>query len=143
MNKDIFVALAAVGWADGQLDSDEADAIVRAAVDAGLELDAIEEIERATKERVEIQSLDRTGLSKQDRLFVYAIACWIAQLDGTTTEEEARALARLGDALGIPERPRFVAEKLAKEIAQLPEGDRPARYDLARLHASIGERLKT
>ena len=35
-----------------------------------------------------------------------------------------------------------VAEKLAKEVAALPEGDRPARYDLAKLYARIGDRLK-
>jgi hypothetical protein len=39
------VALSAVGWADGRLDADEA---AGAAVDMGLELDEIEEIERAS-----------------------------------------------------------------------------------------------
>lgn len=142
LNKDIFVALAAVAWADGQLDPDEADAIVRAAVDCGLELDEITEIESATKERIDLGTVDRTGLSKQDRLFVYAVACWIVQLDGTVTEDEQRTLTALGEKLGVPERPRRVAEKLAKEIASLPEGDRPARYDLAQLHARIGDRLQ-
>ena len=36
-NKDVFIALAAVAWADGTLDPDEADAIVRAAVDEYLD----------------------------------------------------------------------------------------------------------
>lgn len=142
LNRDIFLALAAIGWADGRLDPDEADAIVRAAVEAGLELDAIEEIESATRERVDLGAIDRSQMSKEDRLFVYGIACWIARLDGQVTEEESGALSALGERLGIPERTRAVAESIARDIAQLPEGDRPARYDLLKLRETLGERLK-
>lgn len=142
LNRDIFLALAAIAWADGRLDPDEADAIVRAAAEAGLELDAIEEIEAATRERIDLGTIDRSPLSKEDRLFVYALACWIAKLDGQVTEEESAALAALGERLGVPERPRAAAESIAREIAQLPEGDRPARYDVVKLRQTIGERLK-
>lgn len=143
LNRDIFLALAAIAWADGRLDPDEADAIVRAAVEAGLELDAIEEIESATRERIDLGTVDRSALSKEDRLFVYALACWIARLDGEVTDEESAALGALGERLGVPERPRAHAESIAREIAALPEGDRPARYDLGKLRETIGERLKT
>ena len=142
LNRDIFLALAAIAWADGRLDPDEADAIVRAAVEAGLELEAIEEIESATRERIDLGTVDRSGLTKEDRLFVYALACWIARLDGEVTEEEGAALAALGERLGVPERPRRYAEGIAREIAELPEGDRPARYDVVKLRQTIGERLK-
>jgi len=142
LNRDVFMALAAIAWADGVLDQDEADAIVRAAVEAGLELDQIEEIETATRERIDMGTIDRSPLSKEDRLFVYAIACWIARLDGVIKDEEATALGALGERLGIPERPRAHAESIAREIAELPEGDRPARYDLLKLRETIGERLK-
>ena len=142
LNRDIFLALAAIAWADGRLDPDEADAIVRAAVEAGLELEAIEEIESATRERIDLGTVDRSRLGKEDRLFVYALACWIANLDGEVTDEESAALAALGERLGVPERPRAHAEAIAREIAELPEGDRPARYDVLRLRETIGERLK-
>jgi uncharacterized membrane protein YebE (DUF533 family) len=142
LNRDIFLALAAIAWADGRLDPDEADAIVRAAVEAGLELDQIEEIEAATRERIDLGTIDRSSLTKEDRLFVYAVACWIAKLDSEVTEEESAALAALAERLGIPERTRAAAETIAREIAELPEGDRPARYDLAKLRETIGERLK-
>jgi uncharacterized membrane protein YebE (DUF533 family) len=141
LNRDIFLALAAIAWADGRLDADEADAIVRAAVEAGLDLPAIEEIETATRERIDLGTVDRSTLSKQDRLFVYALACWIARLDGEVTEEESAALGTLGERLGVPERPRAHAEAIAREIATLPEGDRPARYDIVQLRETIGERL--
>jgi uncharacterized membrane protein YebE (DUF533 family) len=140
--RDIFVALAAIGWADGQLDSDEADAIVRAAADEGLSLEEIAAIEEATKQRIDLGAIDRSAMSKDDRLFVYAVACWIARLDGRVTPAENDALARLGERLGVPERPRVHAEAIAREIAEGPEGDRPARYDLAALRRTLGERLR-
>ncbi len=140
--RDVFVALAAIGWADGQLDPDEADAIVRAAVDEGLELDEIGEIEAATKKQIDLGAVDRATLSKEDRLFVYGIACWIARLDGKVTPEEASALSKLGERLGVPEKPRAAVEQIARDVAALPEGDRPARYDLAALRQKIGERLR-
>jgi uncharacterized membrane protein YebE (DUF533 family) len=142
LNKDVFIALAAVAWADGELDPEEADAIVRAAVDEGLELEEIAEIESVTRTKIDLGALDRSGLTKEDRLFVYAVACWIARIDGRVTESENAALESLGERLGIPERPRAAAEIVAREVAEMSEGDRPARYDLARVRALIGERLK-
>ncbi|MBX3184222.1 MAG: TerB family tellurite resistance protein [Polyangiaceae bacterium] len=142
LGRDVFIALAAVGWADGQLDAEEADAIVRTAIEEGLELDDIAEIEEATKEPLDIGVVDRKQLSKEDRLFVYAVASWMTRLDGVVHEGETQALAKLGDALKIPERPRFHADALAQEVAALPEGDRPSRYDLPALRALIGARLK-
>jgi uncharacterized membrane protein YebE (DUF533 family) len=142
LRKDVFVALSAVAWADGKLDPDEADAIVRAAVDEGLSLEEIAEIESSTKSKVDLGAIDRAGLSKEDRLFVYAVACWIARMDGQVTPEESAALAQLGEKLGVPERPRAHAEDVAKQVAAMPEGDRPARYDLAALRRILGERLR-
>ena len=141
LGKDVFVAIAAVAWADGHLDPEEADAIVRAAVEEGLELDAIADIEKATSKPVPIGELDRASLSKLDRLFVWAIARWVATIDGKVTAEEEESLKALGDRLGVPERPRAACEALVREVASLPDGDRPLRYDLARLRALIGDRL--
>jgi uncharacterized membrane protein YebE (DUF533 family) len=148
---DAFLALAAVAWADGRIDPDEADAIVRAAVEEGLPLEELESIEREVlafarrprdaRDAPDLSFLDRSGMTKQDRVFVYAVACWIAKLDGVVTPQESEALRLLGERLGIPDRLRARAEELALEIALLPEGDRPHRYDLAALRAKIGDRL--
>jgi uncharacterized membrane protein YebE (DUF533 family) len=143
LKRDVFVALAAIAWADGELDAEEADAIVRAAVDEGLELDEIAEIEKATSSKIDLGVIDRSGLTKEDRLFVYGVASWIARIDGKVTDEESTALATLAERLGIPERPRAAIEAISRDVAAMPEGDRPARYDLPKLRALIGERLKT
>jgi uncharacterized membrane protein YebE (DUF533 family) len=142
MQKDIFVALAAIAWADHELDPEEADAIVRAAAEEGLGLEDIAAIEAATRDPVDLAVVDRSGLSKEDRLFVYAVACWIARIDGRVTDEEADALAALGERLGIPDRARVHAERVARQVAQLPEGDRPARYDVSAVRRILGEKLR-
>jgi uncharacterized membrane protein YebE (DUF533 family) len=142
LGRDVFIALAAIGWADGKLDGEEADAIVRTALEEGLELEEIEEIENATKSPVEIGVIDRAKLSKEDRLFVYAIASWITRLDGTVDAKELDALLKLAEALKVPEGPRNAADRIAQDIALLPEGDRPSRYDLPKLRKVIAERLE-
>lgn len=140
--RDVFIALAAVGWADGQLDDDEAQAIVQTALREGLEFEEVAEIEKAVKERVELDEIDRRGLSKEDRLFVYAVASWMTRLDNVVTDDEKAALTKLGEALKVPERPREHADTIAQEIAELPKGDRPHRFDLRKLRTVISERLR-
>jgi uncharacterized membrane protein YebE (DUF533 family) len=142
LGRDVFIALAAIGWADGKLDADEADAIVRTAVDEGLEIEEIEEIEAATKSKVELGVIDKSGMSKADRLFVYAVAAWMTRLDGKRDEAEAAALDRLGTILRVPDRPREQADEIALAIADMPEGDRPAMMDLPKLRKTIAERLE-
>jgi tellurite resistance protein len=141
LGRDVYLALAAVGWADGRLDPDEADAIVRTALEEGLDLEVIQEIEAATKSKVEMGIIDRLTMSKSDRLYVYAVASWIARLDGVVTPEEQAALTQLGDALGVPEGPRHAADAVLAEVAALPAGDRPDRLDLLQLRATLEERL--
>ena len=141
LGRDIFIALAAVGWADGHLDPDEADAIVKTAIEQGLELDEIAEIEEATKSPVDLGEIDRRGMTKEDKLFVYAVASWMTWLDGEVTDSETDALGKLGDALKIPNKPREHADAIMREIAYQSEDIRPARYDLNALRELISERL--
>ncbi len=140
LGRDVYIALAAVGWADGQLDQEEADAIVRTALEEGLDIEEIAEIEEATKNPVDIGVIDRKNLSKEDRLFVYGVASWITRLDGVVTEGEQAALSKLGDALKVPEKPRSIVDGIAQDVANLSD-DRPARYDLLALRRIISERL--
>ena len=140
LGRDVYIALAAVGWAVGQLDLEEADAIVRTALEEGLELEDIAEIEEATKQPIDIGVIDRKNLSKEDRLFVYGVAAWISRLDGVVTAGEQNALKALGEALKIPDRPRVIVDGIAQDVANLSD-DRPARYDLVALRRIIGDRL--
>ena len=142
LGSEVFIALAAVGWADGQLDADESDAIVRAAAEEGLSIEEIAAVEAATQTRVELSVLDRLSLGEADRLFVHAVATWIARLDGQVTGDESHALDRLSERLGLPKELRARAERAARELAAMPDGDRPARYDLVALRQVLSLRMR-
>lgn len=141
LGRDVFMALAAIGWADGKYLQDEADALVRFALEEGLDVEEAAEIEEAIKEPVSFGDIDLTRLTKEDRLFVYAVGSWMIRIDGDIAPTELDALKRLGDLLKIPDKPRVHAEAIAQEVAALPAGDSPSRYDLPRVRTLISERL--
>ncbi|MBW2457309.1 MAG: hypothetical protein JRI68_22565 [Deltaproteobacteria bacterium] len=141
IGRDVFLALAAVGWADGKLDLGEADAIVRMALEEGLELEEIEEIEKATKKPLDIGEIDISEMSKADRLFVYSVGSWITRVDGHVADEEIAALDKLGEALKIPERPRQHADKIVAEIGKLGESEEAAFFNLPKLRRTLKVRL--
>ncbi|MBW2528956.1 MAG: TerB family tellurite resistance protein [Deltaproteobacteria bacterium] len=141
LGREVFLALAAVGWADGNLDQDEADAIVRTALEEGLELEEIAEIEEATKKPVGLDAVEFGKMSKADRLFVYAVATWMARLDGVVDITENEVIAKLGDALRIPDKPRQHAESIAKEIGALAESEQPSFFNLPKLRRTLKVRL--
>ena len=58
------------------------------------------------------------------------------------TEAESEALAKLGEALKIPEKPRGIVDGIAQEVANRGD-DRSDRYDLLGLRKAIGDRLKS
>lgn len=139
--KDALLALAAVGWSDGNLDPDEGAALLRTAKEAGLDASEIADIERATKSKITIPEIMTITLSRKDRVVCYALATWLARLDGVVTAEERDSLVLLGDRLGLPDGVRSRASAAAFEVASMPAGDRPARYDFAALEARIIAKL--
>ncbi|MGK4495691.1 hypothetical protein ACSLVN_28170, partial [Klebsiella pneumoniae] len=62
-------------------------------------------------------------------------------LDGVASTDEREVLAQLGDALGVDKPLRVRAAAAANDIACLPEGGRPERYDFVKLAARLRERL--
>jgi uncharacterized membrane protein YebE (DUF533 family) len=142
LGRDVFLALAAVGWADGALDDDEADAIVRTAADEGLDIDEIAEIEEAVKTPLSVGQIDISRLTKADRLFVYAVGAWIARVDGQIAPAEITALNQLAQALKIPDKPREQADAIALEVAGLAGGNKPAFFNLSKLRRTLMSRLE-
>ncbi len=140
--KDAFLALGAFAWSGGKFDQDAGDGVIRAALDEGLDLEEIGEIEALMSTHLDLPKIERNSMSKEDRVFVYAVARWIANMDGVVRDEEAALLTKLADQLGIPERQRASADAVIREVSRLPDGDRPARYDLAAVRERIRERLQ-
>jgi hypothetical protein len=136
-----FIALAAVGWADGRLTRTEATALVDAARKHGLEGADLASIEASTKNRVLLDAFDPGKMTLWECIVTYALASWLARLDGVQSTGESQVLHKLGERLGLDEALRQRAEGAAFDIAVLPEGGRPDRYDFDKLVARLRARL--
>jgi uncharacterized membrane protein YebE (DUF533 family) len=136
-----FVALAAVAWADGRLTRSEATALVDAARKHGLTDEDLAAVTRSTTAPVAIDAFDPGAMSQWQRVVTYALASWLARLDGVQSTSESDVLRKLGDRLGVEEALRERAAGAAFDIAVLPEGGRPDRYDFERLLARLHEKM--
>jgi len=141
LSKQPFLALAAIGWSDGSLQRVEAAGLLHAAKEAGLGAHDLGEIEKATKEKTSLEGLELSGMSQWDQVLTYALAAWFAQLDGVVSTSEHTTLVELGNKLGLPAALRKRAATSAYDIACLPEGGRPDRYDFAKLESRLKERM--
>jgi uncharacterized membrane protein YebE (DUF533 family) len=139
--KQSFLALVAIGWVDGQLQRVEVTGLMRAAKEAGLAPDAIADVEAATKKQMDLSKLDFAGLTEWDKVLTYALGAWIAQVDGVVSTSEFDMLGELGTKLDLAEPLRKRATAVANDIACLPEGGRPDKYDFQKLMARLKERM--
>jgi len=139
--KQSFLALAAIGWADGALQSIEAAGLLRAAREAGVAGDDFADVERAVTGKTTLDAVDVSNLSPQEQVLTYALAAWLAQLDGVVSTSEKGPLADLAERLGLAQPLRVRAAAAANDIACLPGGGRPERYDFQKLAARLRERL--
>lgn len=139
--KRSFLALAAIGWADGSLQRNEADGLVRAAQACGVTGADLAEVEHATKQRLSLDDVDVGGLALWEQVLTYALASWLAALDGIQSTDERAILAQLGEALALDKALRARAQAAANDIACLPAGGRPDRFDFAKLAERLRDRL--
>jgi len=137
LGKDVFVALAAVGWADGEVSVDEADSLLHAARECGIEGAELDSVKKSAREKVELDAVKALTLTVKERMFVYAIATWLARIDGVVMPEEREMLFRLGKALKLADGDKTRASAASFSVAQLSEGERPSRYDIAGLAARL------
>jgi len=139
--KENFLALVAIGWVDKQLQRVEVTGLMRAAKEAGLPAEALAEIEAATKTQMDLSALDFSGMGQWEQVLTYALGAWIAQVDGVVSTSETDMLADLGAKLGLAEPLRKRAAVAANDVACLPEGGRPDKYDFEKLIARLKERM--
>lgn len=137
--KESFLAIVAIGWVDHQLQRVEVAGVMRAAKEGGLDSSALAEIEAATKKQVPLAEIDISRLTEWERVLTYALTAWIAEVDGVVSTSESDYLAELGKTLDLAEPVRKRAAVAAHDIACLPGGGRPEKYDFQKLN----ERLKT
>ena len=139
--KESFLALASIGWADGSLRRVEWAGLQRAAKENGLSADDLVAIEAAARTEQPLESVELGGLTRWEQVLTYALASWFAALDGVISTSEHATLAKVGDKLGLEQALRVRAAAAANDIACLPGGGRPERYDFVALAARLRERL--
>jgi len=141
MNTQVFLAIATVAWANGDLSADERAGILSAARSAGYNDDDLALLTKGIEMRRDLSSLSLHRMSALDRVFAYAASEWLARLEGTVGQSEAAALKALGDFLMVSEEVRDSARQAVLEIAQLPTGARPERYDFVMLREVLERNL--
>jgi tellurite resistance protein len=138
LGKNVFLALAAVGTADGAASDEELEALAHAARESGLEGADLEEIKAAARTgKGKFGEVRKLKLTPEERLFAYAIATWLVRVDGMVMPEEKMALMQLGDALNLADGDRTRASTASFKVWELDRTVRPQRFDLAALAESI------
>lgn len=139
IGRDTLVALAAIAWADGAMAPEEARGIRTAAEQLALSPDDRLAVEGAIANRVDVGQVETVRMSRLTRLFTYAVACWIASLDGRVSPEEDLALKVLGDRLGLSSLARDRAQTVSLALGKA-SGAIEA-YDLVKLRSRLSAGL--
>jgi hypothetical protein len=142
LGKNVFLALAAVGMADGAASDAELEALVHAAEESGIEGAELEEIKTAARtSKGNFKEVGKLKLTPEERLFAYGIATWLVRIDGMVMPEEKMALMKLGDALCLADGDRTRASTASYRVWELDPTVRPARFDLGALADRIRQAL--
>ena len=140
IGRDTLVALAAVAWADGNIEPSEAAGIRSAAQQLKLGADDLRLVEETLSRPVPLAEVETIRMSRLTRLFTYAVANWIAQIDGSVPPEEQAALDLLGERLGLSSVARERAKTVALSLTQTGAGG-VADLDVLKLRSRLSAGL--
>jgi tellurite resistance protein len=135
VGKDTLIALAAVGWSDGTMAPEEATGIRAAARQLNLAPADSAAVEQAIQNRIDMTEVETIRMDRVTRLFTYAVASWIATVDGKVTPEEEAALKLLGDRLGLSALARERAQTVGLAVGKVSSSIEA--YDLVKLRSRL------
>jgi uncharacterized membrane protein YebE (DUF533 family) len=139
IGRDTLLALAAIAWADGTIDPAEANGIRSAAQQLGLGPEDLKAVDGTLAQPVPLEQVETVRMSRLTRLFTYAAANWIAQIDGAVPPKERQALDLLGDRLGLSQVARDRAKTVSMSLAQAAAT--PASLDVLKLRSRLSAGL--
>jgi serine/threonine-protein kinase len=140
LSREVFLALLAVGWADGTLDEVEREVVFIAAEEAQLSEDDMAALREAARTRVELDELRIDRLRTSERAYVYAIARWIALIDGELSEREVAMLRVLAFVFQVSPVQQATVEALVSEVLADPLVASERRAVLAALRRAVWRR---
>lgn len=138
IGRDTLLAIAAVAWADGNMDPREAAALRQAAQQLGISGEDAAAVERSLTTRVSLEEVETVRMNRLTRLFTYATGCWMAEVDGAATATELALLGLLGDRVGLSSVARDRAHNVVRGIA---ERSQPGSFDLLELRSRLSAGL--
>ena len=140
IGRDTLIALAAVAWADGEMDPEEAAGIRAAARQLDLGANDLRAVDETLGRPVQMEDVETVRMSRLTRLFTFAAASWIAHLARGVSAKEQAALDLLGERLGLSDVARERARTVGLAVAKM-SGDKPASYDMQQLRSRLSARL--
>jgi uncharacterized membrane protein YebE (DUF533 family) len=138
ISRDTLLALSAVAWVDGTIDPREAAALRDAARQLSIVGEDLASIEESLARPVTVADIETIRMNRLTRLFTYASAYWMAEVDGQATAAETRTLDLLGDRLGISAVARERAKSAVRSVAQ---GSATGQFDLLGLRSRLSAGL--
>jgi tellurite resistance protein len=141
LRKEGFLAVVAVARADGLVRADESRGLLGAAREAGLSEAEQAEVQGALDAGLDLEALDLAALTGRERALTYAFAVWLAKVDGVVNAEELKTLRRLGALLALPEPKLKSAASAAFDITCLPGGHRPEKFEFSKLEERLRDKL--
>lgn len=138
IGRDTLLAVSAVAWADGTMDPREAEALRHAARQLQIEGQDLTAVERGLANTVTLEEVETLRMNRLTRLFTYAAAVWVAEVDGQASSSEAAVLELLGDRLGLSSVARQRAQNVVRGIAQRSA---PGSFDLLELRSRLSAGL--
>jgi tellurite resistance protein len=138
IGRDTLLAISAVAWADGSIDPREAAALRHAATQLLVQGEDLVSVERSLSSRVTLEEVETVRMNRLTRLFTYAAACWMAEVDGAESTAEGDVLKLLGDRLGLSAVARDRAHNAVRGIA---ERSQPGAFDLLALRSRLSAGL--
>lgn len=134
---DVMLAVAFVAWANGRLDAREADAIVSAAIDAGIDFEEVGVLDDRIREPVELEILRLPTMPRGERRLLYGAAYWVGLVDGPITDAEQARLDALAERVGVPDRDRAKAESTVRALLDAGHASAFEPLDLGRLRKAL------
>lgn len=136
-----FLTLASIVYADGEVRRGELEGFQRAAKAYGISDEELASVETRAKEGLTLEDIALPELSDWQSALTYAFAIWVAKVDGIINKDENELLGKLGDKLGLEKLRRDAARSATYDIAALPGGHKPEKFDFAALEAQLEMKL--
>ncbi len=138
IGRDTLLALSAVAWADGSIDPREATALRQAAKQLLVQGEELASVEGSLSSKVTLDEVETVRMNRLTRLFTYATACWMAEVDGKASDTETAMLQLLAERLGLSAVARDRAHNVVRGIA---ERSAPGSFDLLELRSRLSAGL--